>query len=171
MKDFEIVKEYLSRETLDTQDIIKCYLRVFESHGNMGYDKRVYLWNLKPGDAIYVNNKFHVLLSYPRVDYTMNRKCHHDTTTCGCQPWYLYYKNENGKLKFYRPTTDGLTTIHGTDIKRILYLLSRHKQGEEIVKFYSTCTLKHILKEIRARYPQAKTLPESEAPCYHTHEQ
>jgi hypothetical protein len=162
----EIIKEYEKKKNLSPQDIIKCYLRVYQQKNNISYyDCRVHLWLLKPGDLVFVNGTFVPIVSYVRIDDTLKKsKCGHilemeenkkrGKITCQCRKWYFYYKSNNGKIKKFYPPWDGLTYIPYLEIQDLLKNLGHENSTRQLLmhftdKIISQEKLNRLLSEIR----------------------
>lgn len=159
----DIVVEYRNRVGLVPQDIVKCYLKVYQrKNGVTFYDHRVKLWWIRPGDVVFINGSFYPVVSFPRIDDTLKGiKCGHmeemqenrkRIVRCLCRKWYLYYKLDNGKMRRFHPPWDGLTCIPAEEIKGILKEL---KEGSVDKHFTKGMLLKEdimsVLTEINTR--------------------
>lgn len=149
----DIIVEYCNKSELKVQDVVRCYLKMYEKAGYKGYDRRKNYWNLRPGDVIFVNGSFHPLVSYPRIDETLKHMCIHlqEEELCkvrgqtqkakkcvyGCRKWYMYYKNDRGRVKVMYPDFDGCTTITKDHISMVLKLLNEHENISELRKHYT----------------------------------
>jgi hypothetical protein len=145
-----ILHEYSRRATLQPQDVIKCFLRIYSTNVSPAYDKRVHLWNARPGDVVYIDGVFSPLLSRFSIDdgdkhwkcvHIRERESHshlrvvreETRRSCDrqCRKWYATYRKENGKTGIFYPDFDGLTTIQRDDIERTLKLL-RHRNRKAL---------------------------------------
>lgn len=161
----EIVKSYLEKPELEAQDVVKCYLQIYEKAGFLGYDRRKKYERMRPGDVIYVNNAFHPIVSYPRIDNTLTHDCMHvqdeekcktrgqskRITTCPftCKKWYFYYKNDKGHFKLCLPDFDGGTVIPREHIAKVIQLLSKHKSVAMIRAHYRVLSLDEVTRQVR----------------------
>lgn len=164
----DIVQKYLEKSDLDVQDIVKCYLQIYEKAGFIGYDRRKKFQRMRPGDVVYVNNAFHPLVSYPRIDNTLTHTCTHvreeemcktrgqtkRITTCPftCRKWYFYYKTDKGSIKLHLPDFDGCTTISREHIAKVIHLLTKrknHRVIKDIKEYYKTLPFDEVAKQIR----------------------
>ncbi len=154
-----ILHEYDHRRVLTPQDVVKCYLRMYSANISPAYDCRVYLWNVRPGDVVYIDGVFRPLLSYFSIDDGDRQwKCVHikerETQShrrpflqkrgpvplrpCerNCRKWYACYKKESGRAGTYFPDYDGVTTISREAIEQVLKLL-RHRDRRTLRTFFS----------------------------------
>ncbi len=155
-----ILHEYNHRRALNPQDAVKCYLRMYSSNISPAYDCRVYLWDTKPGDVVYIDGVFRPLLSHFSIDDGDRQwKCVHikERETQGtrrpfprkgstipivrpcernCRKWYACYRKENGRAGIFYPDYDGVTTIRKEDIERVLKLL-RHRDRRMLRSFFA----------------------------------
>ena len=150
MEVAEIYKDYRNRDKLSPQDVIKCCLKVHQvESGVLYYDHRENLWNMRPGDVAWINDAFHLLMSYPRIDDTLkNVRCGHmdeeyelkkrrgHVLKCGCRKWYVYFKTEEGKVKKAYPFFNGMTVIPFEKINEILSRIGNEHLEKHFMKGY-----------------------------------
>jgi len=125
------------KKNLGPQDVVKCCLRLYQEENDVSYyDCRKHLWQMRPGDVIFVKGSFRVLMSYPRIDDTLSHViCGHmeeeleisrrkrkapREMKCGCRKWYIYYKMDDGKVKKFYPPYDGMTVISSAEIQKVI---------------------------------------------------
>jgi hypothetical protein len=144
-----VIDEYISKRDLHPQDVIKCYLKLSTLiTGDSYYDYRRKLWDLKPGDVIFTKGSFQPLVSYPKIDDTLNHvRCGHidddvktkkALPTCSCRKWYLYYKTDKGTIRKMYPQWDGLTTIPQSKIFDMLETLDGHSDIDNLQTHFTS---------------------------------
>jgi len=141
-----VIREYIDRDCLTPQDVVKCCLRIHQfTTGLPYYDVRVKLWKMRPGDLIFTKGSFQPLLSYPKIDDTLKgMRCghvpeHEDVrrktvkSFCDCRKWFLYYRSDDGKVKKTYPMWDQMTLIKRDDINVFMTRL-RESQNTEMLR-------------------------------------
>lgn len=127
----------MERKVVDKQDVVRCCLKLYQDENKVSYyDYRKYIWQLRPGDLIFLKESFQPLLSYPRIDDTLsNVICGHmeeefensrrrrkapKEPQCDCRKWYVYYRTNDGRTKKFYPPYDGMTVITRETVVRVL---------------------------------------------------
>jgi len=98
--------------------------------------------------VVFVNGSFQPVVSVPRIDDTLKGiKCGHveemeeskkrGSVKCDCRKWYVYYKLDNGKIKRFHPSWDGLTCIPGSEVRDMLKNFENHKDGASIGEHFT----------------------------------
>lgn len=149
----EIIHEYEQKQELLPQDIIKCYLRMYQKAGFVGYDKKTKYEELSPGDVIFINGCFYPLTCNPVIDETLEHECIHQiesrrykikgsfgttTKTCpyNCKKWVLAYKNDKGRIKNYTGDYEGMTTIKRDHISKVIDLFGKHQHFSKMKQHF-----------------------------------
>lgn len=137
----DIVESYLNKESLDVQDPIKCFLKMYQQSGNMGYDNRVSMSDLQVGDVIYVKRSFHPLLTLPTLDNKRkvclcSQEKKKDKSNCTCPTYKMEIKNDKGEMQKFYTEFNGITTIKKNHMQKVLGFLHSHSDYDTLKKHY-----------------------------------
>ena len=163
-----ILKEYLGRDTLQAQDVVKCFLKIYSAGVSRTYDRRIHLWNIRPGDVVYVDGIFSPMVSRFLIDDGdrtwrcihlrekdsdgNNRRYSHRCIK-HCRKWYGFTRKDSGTVCLMLPDFDGLTTIPREDIGRVLRLLKQ--RDKSVLRKHFDSSFSETLQQIGAELHSA----------------